>query len=368
MARLFKILVLVAVFASSSLTPSSAAPKAGAKCKTKNMLFTSSKESLKCLSKNGNLSWRKVSTKTSKIEPRKPEETPGEENINHVRAKIEQVANTATAPEKTTPPPVEWVVTDEISPQRLPSLKEQHQRLSDAYPTLYKWTDSALGFISTDPTVIRTRMESEGCSGGFMDSIKNLEANPLQQGAGTTYCRGRFTAYFLDRNVKESHWNNILGSEFGGMIQENATKLGSFKPSGNLNWYSVTPKWYSEGSQTILSVIAEVKATGKWNLNYNEQNGFAGTDWCMADTLYQNRCPNLIGVVALELAVALYGWDAPTRLFQYLDANKSQDVYFQEAFSDPLDTFNKWAVSYLQFLKNKKPLPADLIERLKTKA
>ena len=362
-------LVIFAVIATS-LSPVSAStvPKVGAKCKTKNMLFSGSKESLKCLSRNGSLSWQKVSNNNPKVEPRKTEQTPVQENINHVRAKIELMAITVTASEKTNPPPVEWVATAEISPQRVQSLKEQHQRLSDAFPTLYLWSDKALGFISTDATAIRTRMESEGCSGGYLDSIRNLEANPRAQGAGTTYCRGRFTAYFLDRNTKDSAWNNILGSEFGGVIQENSTKLGNFKPSGNMNWYSVTPNWYSEGSQTILSVIAEVKATGKWNLDFSQQNGFAGTDWCMSDTLYENRCVNLIGMVALELAVAIYGWDAPTRLFQYLDANKSQDVYFQEAFGDPLETFNKWAVSYLQFLKNKKPLPADLIERLKKKA
>ena len=368
--RKTSVLKIITYVVIATLLPShsaSAAPKVGVKCKTKNALIANSKESLKCVSKNGKLTWQQVGTKIPQKEEKKVQPAPVNVDINPARVKIEQMAKTVMASQKTNPPPVEWVATDEVSALRLQSLKEQHQRLSDAFPTLYLWSNTALGFISTDPTVIRTRMESEGCSGGFMDSIKNLEANPLQQGAGTTYCRGRFTAYFLDRNVKESHWNNILGSEFGGMIQENATKLGSFKPSGNLNWYSATPKWYSEGSQTILSVIAEVKATGKWNLNFNEQNGFAGTDWCMADNLYENRCPNLIGMVALELAVALYGWDAPTLLFQYLDANKSQDAYFQEAFTDPLDTFNKWAVSYLQFLKNKKPLPADLIERLKMK-
>jgi hypothetical protein len=368
MARTLKILVLAVVFASSSVVPSSAAPKVGVKCKTKNALISNSKESLKCVSKNGKLTWQRVAIKTPQKEEIKVKPAPVKVDTNPVRVKIEQMAKTVTASQKTNPPPVEWVATDEVSPQRLQSLKEQHQRLSDAFPTLYIWSNSALGFISTDPTVIRTRMENEGCTGGFIDSIKNLEANPLQQGAGTTYCRGRFTAFFLDRNTKDAAWNNILGSEFGGVIQENSTKLGNFKASGNLNWYSATPKWYSEGSQTILSVIAEVKATGKWNLNFNEQNGFAGTDWCMSDSLYENRCPNLIGMVALELGVALYGWDAPTRLFQYLDVSKSQDVYFQEAFGDPLETFNKWAISYLEFLKNKKPLPADLMERLNLKA
>lgn len=365
MAHSLKILVLVVVVASSSLTSSSAATKVGAKCKTKNALISNSKESLKCVSKDGKLTWQRMATKSPKKELMSPEQVAGNRDLNPIRIKIEQMAKTVTASQKTNPPPVEWIATPEVAPQRVQSLKEQHQRLSDAYPKLYIWSNNALGFISTDPTVIRTRMESEGCTGGYIDSIKNLEANPLQHGAGTTYCRGRFTAYFLDRNAKDSAWNNILGSEFGGVIQENSAKLGNFKPSGNLNWYSATPKWYSEGSQTILSVIAEVKSTGKWNLDFNEQNGFAGTDWCMVDTLYQNRCPNLIGVVALELGVALYGWDSPTRLFQYLDVDKSQDIYFQEAFGDSLEKFNQWTISYLGFLKNKTSLPADLIARLK---
>lgn len=365
--RIIKILIVAVIATSLSTISASAAPKAGAKCKTKNMFFTSSKESLKCLPKNGGLSWQKTPIKSSKSETKKTEQTPVQENLNPVREKIELTAKSLAPSQKTNPPPVEWVATTEISPERVQSLREQHQRLSDAYPTLYVWSEKALAFISSDPTVIRIRMESEGCSGGYLDSIRYLEANPLAQGAGTTYCRGRFTAYFLDRNIKISHWNNILGSEFGGAIQENSTKLGGFKSSGNVNWYSLTPKWYSEGSQTILSVIAEVKATGKWNLDFNEQNGFVG-DWCMSDTLYENRCPNLIGIVALELAVALYGWDAPTHLFKYLDTSKSQDIYFQEAFGDSLETFNKWSVSYLQYLKNRKPLPGDLVERLKMKA
>lgn len=365
--RFIKILILAVIATSLSPISASAAPKAGAKCKTKNMVFTNSKGNLKCLSRNGNLKWQKVSSNSSSVQTKQPVQSPIEKNLNYVREKINQMAVTLAPSQKTNPPPVDWVATPEISPERVQSLREQHQSLSDAYPTLYFWSEKALAFISSDPTVIRIRMESEGCSGGYLDSIRYLEANPLAQGAGTTYCRGRFTAYFLDRNVKISHWNNILGSEFGGAIQENSTKLGGFKSSGNANWYSLTPKWYSEGSQTILSVIAEVKATGKWNLDFNEQNGFVG-DWCMSDTLYENRCPNLIGIVALELAVALYGWDAPTHLFKYLDTSKSQDIYFQEAFGDSLETFNKWSVSYLQYLKNRKPLPGDLVERLKMKA
>ena len=60
MARLLKILVLAAVFASSSLLPSHAAVKAGAICKKVGQVSVQGKTSFKCVNSGKKLIWSKV--------------------------------------------------------------------------------------------------------------------------------------------------------------------------------------------------------------------------------------------------------------------------------------------------------------------
>ena len=74
MARILRILVLAAVFASSSLVPSSAAVKAGAVCKKVGQVSAQGKNSFKCVNSGKKLIWSKV--KQSSLPTPKPAPTP----------------------------------------------------------------------------------------------------------------------------------------------------------------------------------------------------------------------------------------------------------------------------------------------------
>ena len=345
------------IFSGSSVSavqPGTQCPKSGNSKSSNGFKFF-------CIKKNGKLIWAngvldpRVSKYLKNLE--------ANETFNPVRAKIAFLLSKSEIPKKVIPPRVEWVATPEVSDDRLNSLINQHQELSDSYPNLYSWNGMALGFVSSDPTKIRLRLESEGCTSGYIDSVKVLEADPSRQGAGTSYCKGRFVAYFLDRNMSNAKWRYILGSEFGGAIQENSYLSSPNYLSGNTNWYGSTPNWYAEGSQTILSAIAQAKAKQRWDFTQKDDEAFRG-DWCISDTIEKYRCANLIGTVALELAVALYGWDAPLKLFKNLDSNVPEAQYFEKTFGDSFKLFGEWSSAYLNFQHSNKKLPKELMNRL----
>jgi hypothetical protein len=314
-----------------------------------------------CIKKNGKLVWS-----NGVLDPRvtkylkSPE---ANETFNPVRAKIAFLVSKSEIPKRVVTPIIEWVATPEVSNERINSLITQHQELSDAYPDLYTWKGAALGLISSDPTKIRLRLESEGCTSGYIESVKVLEADPKRQGAGTSFCKGRFVAFFLDRNMSTTKWRYILGSEFGGAIQENSYKSSPNYLNGDKNWYGSTPNWYAEGSQTILSAIAEARAKQRWDFTLKDDDAFRG-DWCISDTIEKYRCGGLIGAAAVELAVALYGWDAPLKLFKDLDSNISEAENFEKSFGDSLKLFSEWSSAYLIFQHSNKKLPRELINRL----
>ena len=113
-----------------------------------------------------------------------------------------------------------------------------------------------------------------------------------------------------------------------------------------------------------MSVIAEAVETRKWSFDLKLDGGMQG-DWCMSDTLEVSRCSGVIGIAALELATALYGWDAPLTLFKFLEPDMSQTLLFESGFPDSFAQFNDWSVAYLQYLRYGKKLPISLINRLK---
>jgi len=265
-------------------------------------------------------------------------------------------------PTKTTPPIIQWVTTPDVNQNRLDSLKVQHQRLSDSYPSLYFWDKPALAIVSPDATWIRVKLEEAGCKGNVIDVVRRLETDLKQSAAGTSVCRGILTAYFLDRNFTEVLWSNVLGSEFGGVIQENSYKKSPAFKAGDSNWYSNATNWYAEGSQTMLSVIALAKVSRSWSHQGRALDRIS--PYCADDTLNNFKCGNVIGEAAVELLIALYGWDAATRWFENIDVTKKQAATFEETFKDPLEQFQNWADSYFRFLAKAEPLPTQLLNKL----
>jgi hypothetical protein len=285
------------------------------------------------------------------------------ENKNPVVTKIRGMIPNLKFPTETVAPPVEWIATSEIDPGKLQSLKNQHQLLSNAYPDLYRWTKPALAVISNDATWVRTQLETAGCSPNIIEVIKIYETDVTRPAAGTTYCRERLTAFFLVRNTTDQKWSTILGSEFGGVIQENSSKNSPLYRDGGRSWYSSTPRWYSEGSQLIILVIAKTQQTRLWNQESMVYQNIGS--YCADDDLVELKCDFILGMAAAELAVALYGWDAPLRLFGKLDPKLTQQEIFQSTFGDSFELFRGWSRAYLQYLANGDPLPLDLTSRLK---
>jgi len=342
-------------------------PKIGAKCIKKNQTVLVGKTKLICLVVKKSLIWQKYSQTPSKT-PVSPNATPTPtvtpvKAENPVVQKINSMIGSLSMPIKTAPPVVQWLSTPDINQSRLESLKLQHQRLSEAFPSLYFWDKPALALVSPDATWLRVKMEEAGCQGGVLDNLRRYEADKNLAGAGTSTCKGVLTAFFLDRNFTEVLWSNVLGSEFGGAIQENSYKKSPAYKSGDPNWYSNTASWYAEGSQTILSVIATAKVSRSWS--HEGRNLEKINPYCADDTLTNSKCGvYFTGEAAVELLIALYGWDSATKWFENIDLTKKQEVTFEETFKEPLEKFQGWADSYYRYIAKGEPLPASLQTRL----
>ena len=154
-----------------------------------------------------------------------------------------------------------------------------------------------------------------------------------------------------------------MGSEFGGVIQENSSRNSPLYKAGGRSWYSSTPRWYSEGSQLIILVIAKTQQTRLWNQESMVYQNIS--PYCADDDLLEIKCDFILGMAAAELAVALYGWDAPLRLFGNLDSKLTQQEIFQNTFGDSFELYRGWSRAYLQYLAKGEELPADLLSRLK---
>lgn len=369
-------IVWVLVFALSLPINLEAAvtPKIGGKCLKKNQIVAIGKTKLICLVVKKSLIWQKFSETHSKTPvvpsvpqtpnttaPTAPPQGPTK-TLNPVVKKINSMLDSLPLANRTTPPLVEWITTPDVNQNRLESLKLQHQRLSDSFPSLYFWDKPALAIVSPDATWLRIKMEESGCQGGVLDSLRRYEADKNLIGAGTSVCRGTLTAFFLDRNFPEVLWSNVLGSEFGGAIQENSYKKSPAFKSGDPNWYSNTMNWYAEGSQSILSVIATARSSRSWSHQGRVLERI--NPYCSDDVLNNSKCGNVIAEAAVELLIALYGWDAATKWFENIDLSKKQETTFEESFKDPLEKFQGWADSYYRYLAKGEPLPAELLTRL----
>ena len=362
--RVFLLVVLLIV----QMHPSAAAVKVGDKCSKVGIIAKSKPTNLICV-KSGKVNrWAKVKQAATPTPSPTPSPTPTPspsptKNVNLVATKIRATIPNLKVPTVTVAPPVEWITTPEIDPSKIESLKNQHQLLSDAFPDLYQWTKPALAVISNDATWVRTQLEAAGCSANIIDVIRIYETDVTRPAAGTTYCRERLTGFFLVRNTTDQKWSTILGSEFGGVIQENSAKNSPLYRDGGRSWYSSTPRWYSEGSQLIILVIAKTQQTRLWNQESMVYQNIS--PYCADDDLVEIKCDFILGMAAAELAVALYGWDAPLRLFGKLDSKLTQQEIFQSTFGDSFELFRGWSRAYLQYLAKGETLPLDLSTRLK---
>ncbi len=280
---------------------------------------------------------------------------------NPVVVKINRIISQLELPKEIVAPPVEWRYSTGTNQERVESLKQQHQRFSNAFPTLYFWEKPALALISPDATWLRSEMEIAGCQGGVVEHMRRLEADPKLIGAGTSVCNGRLTAFFLDRNMTDSMWSNLVGSEFGGSIQENSYKKSPLFKSGNFNWYSSAPNWYAEGGQTVLSVIAAAKVSRNWSHQGRQLTQIS--QYCFDDTLISFKC-GAIGEAGVELLISLYGWDSAHIWFEKFDATKTFELTFKETFNDSYEKFQEWTNAYYRYLAKGEPLPSDLLMKL----
>jgi hypothetical protein len=105
---------------------------------------------------------------------------------------------------------------------------------------------------------------------------------------------------------------------------------------------------------------------GRWSFNSREWILEAG-DWCINDDLIEYRCSNKIGAISIELAIAMYGLDAPLKMWGNLDAGLDQRALFERSFNSSFDKFNEWTKAYRQFLVARTPLPEDLLQALQKK-
>lgn len=371
----------MSIVLTSVMPPAVGVVKAGSKCSKKNQAVLIGTNKFVCSSKNKKLVWKRVATKpiatpintplpqatilppvSATMQPEtRPTPNPSIPT-NPILSKIISILKQLSLPAKTVAPTIEWVVYEMRNQERVESLKAQHQRLSDAFPTLYSWQQPALALVSENPTWLRTKLEEAGCDKNIIQNLRELEGSKDRGGAGTTVCKGRYTAYFLDRNLQDSNWLNIMASEFGGVIQENSYKKSPAYKSGNFDWYSNSPAWYAEGSQSILSVIAMAQTTRSWSHKGRSIDRIS--PYCKDDNLILFKCSTSTGELSLELAIALYGWEAPLKYFENISLPKNEAKIFETTFSDSFEKFHEWSLSYLKYLSEGTELPTDLVVRL----
>ena len=393
-----------AVLPSANAAPS-VAPKPGASCAKVNAVVKVQKITLRCELRRGKKIWVKVtdtqgkkpvtkvpapkpsSTPTpagtpndgpsgsptplptpERSTPAEPTKNPVQVELNPVRATIGKRIQDLKVPDRTQAPAIQWSVGEGVPDQALESMRRHHQELADTYPDSYKWPGTAKAIISTDVQWIKDQLLPLNCPANYLQFVETLLQRRNGPGAGTSYCSGQYVGFFWYNGFSDRHWELIMGQEFGSRIQENATREGTSEPTGQTYPGTEIPEWYLQGGQDILSMIAAAATSRNWP-DLSTVRLLEGGDYCRGRTLEFEDCIYVTGPVAVELAVALYGWDAPTRL---MSANRATSAAvkvpfaegFRRAFGDSYDVFARYASAYLRYLESGVELPADLLQRL----
>jgi hypothetical protein len=298
------------------------------------------------------------------------------QNGNPVFNRINSRIKDLPVPTKSTSlPSIEWILQDASVESFHKGLLEQHSQLSAQYPALYKWDGVGLGvigdFIQWTPS---SPLITGQCSRFITQVTEMWRALPFLEKrllAGTTECESKVLAAFRPNPSNPIPDGDLMAQEFGGEIQINSQRANPATAQlgrGALN----IPNWYLQGGQTGLAFVAHVAAKRSIdgasskafvndecrNVSLESMNVKAGANSIPSSCVYSK------GYAALQLMIALYGWDAPTAWFAGFTNSEDFESAFKKAYGDSLSDFNKLADSYWAFLDNPRNVSPELMARL----
>lgn len=269
---------------------------------------------------------------------------------------------------------IKWIVSPKAPRGYKEALQEQHQKLANYFPSLYKWDGTALAIIG-DPFTWSLPADalSTDCLRRFDAITAEWKVLPnLQQRllAGTSYCDGHLIVIFRPDPSNPTPDRDLMAQELGGEIQENA-RYGNPNIASLDHGVLAIPAWYLQGGQSALSF--QLYIAEKRTLSGAPSKVYFSPE-CLTVALEKLEpstngklwnCLYTRGFAAVELMYALYGWDATTRWFSGYSDPADYKGAFKKAYGDSLSSFNKLADSYWKSLVNKKYVPNDVISRLK---
>lgn len=352
--------------AQAAPSPSGKCEQIGDKKKFKNQIFI-------CTKRGKKLVWTKKAPR-----PSKPAVTPEPvlESSDPVTAKLERMMAELPMPNLNAPiPPMRFILENPSDQEFLPRLEKQFQYLAQAFPE-FSWNKPGVTFIPRTPAWLTATMRAEGCEEQAIQRVMSgYSTNSPVWGQGIQDCNPKFgVAAIIGLNIGNGQypgymWDMIVSQEFmqiqSKRFESNPLYINSPNPIG---WWDVAmPSWMREGSQPALNSIAVAQQTRTWDMIRVFPFFMCGTgilrDYAPMATAWD--CHYTLGGEAVELMMALYGWDAPATWFASYGNQRDPYVAFKNAYGDDYDTFERYATEFFQWRANKVPMSSELLTRLR---
>lgn len=352
--------------AQAAPRPSGKCEQIGDKKKFKNQIFI-------CTKRGKKLVWAKNAPRPSNPTVA-PESVVG--SVDPVTAKLERMMVDLPMPNRNAPiPPMRFVLENPSDQEFLPRLEKQFQYLAQAFPE-FTWNKTGITFIPRSQAWLTTAMREEGCADPVIQRVtSNYPSNAAVWGQGIDDCNPKFgAAAVIGLNIGIGQhpgymWDMIVSQEF---MQIQSRRFASTPLSINspnpIGWWNVDmPSWMREGSQPAINSIAVAKQTRTWEMIRIFPFFMCGTgilrDYAPFATAWD--CHYTLGGEAVELMVALYGWDAPAAWFSNYGNQRDPYVAFKNAYGDDYDTFERYATEFFQWRANEVPISQELLSRLR---
>jgi hypothetical protein len=350
-----------------------AAPRPSGKCEQVGAKKIFKNQTFVCTKRGKKLIWVKKTPR-----PSKPDAVPASntESTDPVTAKIDRMMASLPMPNQNAPmPPMRFILENPGDQEFLPRLEKQFLYLAQAFPEM-NWSKTGVTFIPRTPNWLANTMREQGCPERVVQRIMGYySTHAYEWGTGVMDCNPDFgpTAVMgLNLGVGAQPgfmWDMLVSQEFSEPIRStrfalNPIAINSPHPIG---WWDVNmPSWMREGVEPIWNSIATAMQTRKWEPIRLVPFYLCGTGVLRdyAPMLTGWDCHYILGTEAVELMVALYGWDAPATWWGSFGDQRDPYVAFKNAYGDDYDTFERYASEFFQWRANKVPMSTELLNRL----
>jgi hypothetical protein len=274
-------------------------------------------------------------------------------------------------------PPIRFILEEPSDQEFIPRLEKQFLYLAQAFPE-FSWNAPGIAFIPRSKEWLGTAMREAGCQERTVQrtvsyysvtaevwgtGVMDCNSNVGQVGIiGLNTARGLHPGYMWDMIVSQEFLEPIRSKRFAS----NPLSINSSHPIG---WWDVNfPSWMREGGEPAFNSIATAMQTRKWEMIRLQPFWMCGTgvlrDYAPM-ILNSYDCHYPLGTEALELMLALYGWDAPTAWLSGYGNQRDPYVAFKNAYGDDYETFERYASEFFQWRANKVPMSDELLNRLR---